>query len=230
MKIQYRFIFSDGIQEEFDINLGCEPQSLWQAREDLPEWTELSVHQCPHCPLDSTKIVRCPVAANIADIIKRFDSIVSHKKVKVEVTTPDRMYSNDTTVQRGLSSLLGLVFATSGCPHLDFFRPMARFHLPLATEEETIYRVASMFLVGQYLRAINKGDESITLDGLTERYKKVEIINLHIAKRLRDATSQDATVNALVILDFFAKTMPYVIHDNLESLNDIFAYYLDTES
>jgi hypothetical protein len=29
-------------------------------------------------------------------------------------------------------------------------KPMARFHLPLASEEETIYRATTMYLLAQY--------------------------------------------------------------------------------
>lgn len=228
MKIKYRFLFPDETREEYTVDLGCAPK-FRQEDIQLPKWTALSEHQCPHCPLDPTEAPRCPLAASIATIIARFDTMISFDQVTVKVATPDRMYANITTVQRGLSSLLGLVIATSGCPHMDFFRPMARFHLPFASEEETIYRVAGMYLVGQYLRTINGNAESISLDGLAERYRKVEIVNTHIALRLRAATTQDASVNALVILDFFAKTMPYVIEDKLEDLKELFACYLQNE-
>ena len=36
--------------------------------------------------------------------------------------------------------------ALSGCPVLEQLKPMARFHLPFASVEETIYRAASMYL------------------------------------------------------------------------------------
>ena len=36
----------------------------------------------------------------------------------------------------------GLIMATAGCPWTDRLRPMARFHLPFATEAETVYRDA----------------------------------------------------------------------------------------
>jgi hypothetical protein len=39
--------------------------------------------------------------------------------------------------------------ATSGCRYTAYFKPMARFHLPFANEEETAYRAISMYLLSQ---------------------------------------------------------------------------------
>ena len=47
-------------------------------------------------------------------------------------------------------SLIGIYMVTSGCPIMDKLRPMARFHLPFASTEETIYRAISTYLLGQY--------------------------------------------------------------------------------
>lgn len=74
-------------------------------------------------------------------------------------------------MQRGLSSLLGLILATRDCTYTRYFRPMARFHLPLASEEETIYRAASMYLLAQYLRANDGKQVDINLTRSAEIYK-----------------------------------------------------------
>ena len=50
-----------------------------------------------------------------------------------------------------MSSVLGLIMATAGCPWTDRFRPMARFHLPFASEAETVYRSVCMFLLAREL-------------------------------------------------------------------------------
>ena len=55
-------------------------------------------------------------------------------------------------VQMGVSSLLGVIMTTSGCPIMAQLKPMVRFHLPFASLEETIFRMVSMHLVAQYLR------------------------------------------------------------------------------
>lgn len=55
-------------------------------------------------------------------------------------------------MQIGLYSLLGLVMATSGCPHLDFLRPLALHPLPFSSIHETVFRVSSSYLTEQYFR------------------------------------------------------------------------------
>ena len=56
--------------------------------------------------------------------------------------------------------------ATSGCPHMDFFKPMARFHLPLANAEETVYRATSMYLLAQYFLQREGKEADMELEGL----------------------------------------------------------------
>ena len=90
------------------------------------------------------------MAANIVNIVEPFDRLLSYDEVHVDVTTEERMISLETTAEEGISSLMGLVIATCGCPHTAFLKPMARFHLPLASKEETIFRAASMYLLAQY--------------------------------------------------------------------------------
>jgi hypothetical protein len=83
---------------------------------------------------------------NLGDgALEVFDRIISYDTIRLDVTTRERFISQDTTAQRGISSLLGLLIATSGCPHTRFLRPMARHHLPFASCEETLYRAASMY-------------------------------------------------------------------------------------
>ena len=51
--------------------------------------------------------------------------------------------------------------ATSGCPNVDFLRPMARFHLPLANLDG-LTRVVGMYFLGQYYRSRDDGHFDIT--------------------------------------------------------------------
>ncbi|HKJ07570.1 MAG TPA: hypothetical protein VKA76_00635, partial [Gammaproteobacteria bacterium] len=142
------------------------------------------------------------------------------------VHTPERTVTTNTTLQRGLSSLVGLVLATSGCPHAAFFRPMARFHLPLADENETIYRATSMYLLAQYFVHREGREADLGLSGLTAIYNDVQTINRALAERLRVACEQDAPVNAVVLLDVIAKAMPLTIGSQLAELRHLFRAYL----
>lgn len=229
MNFKYRFEFPDREVEDFVVRIDDRSLEVNSPIPDsLPQWTELTFNICPHCTLDAKTVSHCPLAVRISGIIDRFKTLVSHDEATVKVATKDRMYACKTTVQRGLGSLLGLVIATSGCPHTAFFRPMARFHLPFSSEEETIYRVAGMYLIGQFFQKSEGKDVEVNLSGLSALYTNVEIVNGHIAKRLRAVTSEDASVNAIILLDFFAKSMPYVIEDQLEDIRQIYSAYLDT--
>ncbi|MBK8676205.1 MAG: hypothetical protein IPN27_07420 [Cellvibrionales bacterium] len=84
------------------------------------------------------------------DVIERFHATRSIDEVKLEVVTEERTVVQTTALQRVLSSMLGLISPTCGCPKTAYMRPMARFHCPYLPEEETVFRVAGMYLVAQY--------------------------------------------------------------------------------
>jgi hypothetical protein len=163
---------------------------------------------------------------NFVDIADRFKDIVSHENVAVTVTTEDRTYAKNTTIQQGLSPLIGIVMATSGCPVLDHLKPMVRFHLPFASLDETVFRMISMYLLVQYYRSRDGLPAEWRLDGLTRVYAEVSIVNRDFANRLRDAAKKDANINALVNLDCFASMVPLVAEDTLKELKPYFSAYL----
>jgi hypothetical protein len=227
MNITYRFTFPDERQEVFEIRL--DPNSILMEDplpEELQEWTLLDFHKCPHCPLDSNLQPHCPPAARIAGIVDRFAHILSHQQVLVEVDTAERKVSKHTTTQQGLSSLLGLVMATSGCPHMALFKPMAAFHLPLSSPDETVYRAASMFLLAQYYISKETGNADLSLQGLGAIYRRIELLNEHMAERIRAGIDKDAAINALVELDFFAKSFTLGIEKRLEEMRHLFIPYI----
>jgi len=190
--------------------------------ENLPPWTNLDFHQCPNCPLTPQTHPHCPLATSLVNIVKRFESTLSYDEIHLEVVTEERSVFHDTTAQKGIGSLMGLVIATSACPHTAFFKPMARFHLPLANKEETIYRATSMYLLAQYFLKKQGHNADFDLKGLTKIYKNVQTINIAIANRLRAATETDSSVNALIFLDIFAKSLPYIIEESLEEIRHLF--------
>lgn len=192
----------------------------------LPSWTALEFHQCPNCPLQAAEHPHCPVAASLVPLVHGIGGLQSHEQVQVQVSEPRRTISSTTTAQRAVSSLLGLIMATSSCPHTMCFRPMARFHLPLSTKEETVYRATSMYLLAQYFAYRDGKQPDLDLNGLAEIYANLQIVNRAMAERLRSASEQDAAVNAVVILDVLAKTLPYAIQDKLAGVRPLFSSYL----
>ncbi len=121
---------------------------------------------------------------------------------------------------------MGLIMAVSGCPHTTFFRPMARFHLPGATTEETIYRAVSMHMLAQYYVRLAGGEPDLELKGLAKNYEAVKKVNRAFVKRLHAAAEYDSTINALVVLDAWALTLSWAIEESLEDLRHLFEPYL----
>lgn len=227
VSIQYCFTLKDGTREVFDLQLNARDLELEGNIPSVPPpWTRLDFHQCPHCPLTVDTHPLCPLAANLVHIVEPFDRLLSYDEVHVDVTTEERLISLDTTAEQGISSLMGLVIATSGCPHSAFFRPMARFHLPLANPAETIYRAVSMYLLAQYFVKQAGGDADLELTGLSQIYRNIQVVNASTAKRLRAATETDSSLNAIVLLDMFAKTLSYAIAASLEDIRYLFKPFL----
>jgi hypothetical protein len=226
--LRYRFNLGDGALEVFDLRFRAEDMELLTPRPDpVPSWARLDFHQCPNCPLSPDDHPDCPLAVRLVDLVRVFDRIMSFDTVRLDVTTKERFISQDTTAQIAVSSLFGLLMATSHCPHTRFLRPMARFHLPLATYEETLYRAASMYALAQVHRLRAGLEPDARLDNLQHLYDEICTVNIAVANRLRQASQSDSAVNALVILDIFAQVVPESIEEGLGKTRDLFAAYLE---
>jgi hypothetical protein len=158
----------------------------------------------------------------LATVIDKFADLVSYDKIKVTVETEERAISTQTSAQQALASLIGLVLASSGCPQTAVFRPMARFHLPFASEVETTYRVASMYLMAQHYAAREGRERDIDLKDLAMVYRGVHQVNRGLVQRLRAATHQDAIVNAVVLLDVYTSLVPAALDEMLEEIKPAF--------
>jgi hypothetical protein len=225
---RYTFTASNGIVREFDLRLDEKTLELQpRKRASYPEWTRLSHNQCPNCTLDEKTHPRCPIAANMVEVIEHFGDAVSHEEVEVEIASPERIYKRKASLQEGIGSLIGIYMVTSGCPVMDKLRPMVRTHLPFATAEETLYRVISMYLLAQYFRLKKGKAPDWDLKELVRIYEEVRIVNQHFAKRLVSAQVKDASVNAVVVLDCFAETATFSINEAmLGDIERLFGAYL----
>ena len=226
VQFHYRILFESGEEKQFDIFLNKETLEIHHhPMEKKPEWTKLSYCQCENCPLKD--IDDCPVALNIAQLVEEFKFSVSYDKVKVQVETPERMYSQETTAQYAISAILGIYMVTSNCPILDYLRPMVRFHLPFATPTETVFRAVSMYLVAQHFRYRHGNKPDWTLEGLEKIYNEVAIVNKGMWGRLSKASTYDANVNALIVLNTFGDALRSSLDKDLEGLIPLFKKYLD---
>lgn len=227
--IQYRFFLPDSSEVVFDVELDSRTLDLRAPLTDrFPAWTELEFHKCLHCPLRAEFHSHCPLAVSLVGIVQPFDGLLSHDKIRLDVVTEDRRVSAETSAQRAIGSLMGLVIATCGCPHMAFFKPMARFHIPLADREETVYRAVSMYLLAQYFLQKEGREAKFELDGLKEIYRNVQTVNAGIIDRIRSAAETDSTINALIILDVYAKTVDLMVEKPLASIRKFFDSYFAT--
>lgn len=219
LRIRYALTLAPDRVEVFDIHL--DPQSLEIRERDtgpLPDWTALGFQQCPNCPLDAETHPTCPLAASIVDIVNRFGDVVSYDEVDVEVVTPQRTIHTRTPSQAALRSLMGLLIACSGCPRTAFFKPMARFHLPFADQDETMARAVGAWLTVQYFRNADGRSATLDLAGLDRIYEHMRTVNKATAERLRAATRTDASVNAVALLDMYALLVPYLVESTLHEM------------
>ena len=227
IKIDYSFRFADGASKAFNILLDRATLGFITAEHPSPPvWTELGRNRCSNCSIDEGSTRYCPVALNLARIAGEFKDYFAYEDVSVTVITEERTYLKDTTIQVGLSALVGIVMATSGCPVMEYFKPMVRFHLPFASLSETIFRMTSMHLLSQYLLSQEGKDSDFNLDRLNTIYSEVGQVNRDFAQRLSEAAQKDANANALVNLDCFASMVPLAAEDILNEMKPYFSAYL----
>jgi hypothetical protein len=223
----YTYKFTDGSTKRFDIRLDASTLLLIAKRpENPPLWALLPFNKCAICPLSEKEHVYCPISANFAGIVEEFKNFLSHERVSVTVACEERFYGKETTVQGGLSPLLGIIMTTGGCPIMEQLKPMVRFHLPFASLDETIFRGVTMFLTAQYFRRQDGKEAAWSLDGLQKIYTEVGQVNQGFANRMRAAAKKDANVNALVNLDVFASMMTLAAEDTLRKLKPYFSALL----
>ena len=219
--IKYTFEFEDGSSWVYDLHFDAE--HFFIPKIDVPrnEWTELGFQQCPNCPLKTADCAQCPVARNLHQVVEDSKATLSVKRAKVRVETSERHYEKECATQEGLRSLFGVVMASSGCPHLDWLRPLARFHLPFSDTDETLFRVLSL----EALKSFFSGKE-VSLDSVSkkigDRYKEVETVNHSFVKRIRTYCQADADKNAIAALDVFVQMFPYQMQSDFGSLRVLF--------
>ncbi len=213
----YRFNFGDNDSKFVSVRL---VDDLWVFEPKVtqfPEWTYLDNNKCKSCPLHGQKY--CPAAQAIYQAVFPFVDEISFHTVELVVESAERHYVLTCTMQAALSSLIGLVLPFSGCPQMKFFKPMAHMHLPLATEDETVFRVCSAFFLQQFF----KGDQRYaSLDQLNDVYEVVREVNRELANRVRAAGNGDSVANAVVILDCFTRSVPYFVKRSLSNLAPLF--------
>lgn len=214
--VEYCFKLLSGDEKQFHFELCADSLELTRApSRDLPSWTQLTRNQCSNCPLDAARHTHCPVAASLVEVVETFRDGVSYEEADIQVRYLDREYRKQTPLQYGVSSLMGLLMVTSGCPVLAKLRPMVHTHLPFASVRETLYRILSMYLLAQYFIREEGGTPDWNLENLPHMFEEISLVNKSFCQRLMEVTrTSDAVNNALVNLDCFAvlTTLPAGSH------------------
>lgn len=225
LDIHYEFAFPNDTTRKMVIRLDKKNLSLINDTEqEKLAWTRLDFKQCKCCPLDSTETPDCPIAVNLAHLVDDFSETLSFDKCHVTCTTTERTYVKHASVQEGLYSVFGLIMATSGCPVMDFFRPLARFHLPFSTIDETKMRVTSIYFLREYFQHRKGESPDFSLKSLDDFYEKVQLVNRGVMNRISAVTTKDAGVNAMAVLFAISKMLSMEIEHDLGSLQNLFVH------
>lgn len=188
-EVQYRIVGEDGVP--WTLSTSDRPRGA------LPVWSELGCHRCPACPLEERSHKHCPAAVAIAPVAEAAGHRRSTERVLVQVVAGTRTTTKHTDLQDALRSFIGLQMSTSGCPAFERLRPLARFHLPFASPEETLWRVAGSFAVDAFHRGLNRAQ---WWSELRAQYAQLGAMNRAFCQRLRERLPGDAGVNAIVTL------------------------------
>lgn len=223
-KALYRLRFQDGA--EGDCVIEASPAGI-AFEGEKPDWARLGFHQCPHCPLKQDESPYCPFALAMVEPLRVLDGRNSYDPVDVEVLWRERRVEERTTLQRALGSLMGLISASSGCPHTRLLRAMAWFHLPFSNAEETLFRLLGTYLLGQHLRALRGLEADTDLARLPELYGNLRKVNKGVVERLRAASEGDYGINGLILMDLMASDTRDSLTHLEESLEPYFKEYLE---
>lgn len=219
--IEYAFTFSDGDSWSYklDEKLGLDEQ---EKPNPVPDWMRLNNNRCSVCSLEQNHGL-CPAAQAIAPAVETFAARISYEDVDMQVKLRGLEIHSKTQAQEAMRSLIGLLLPMSSCPVMRKLRPMARFHEPLASPEQTVFRVFGMYLVKQFLRSRDDEKPDWELKELIELYQGIHEVNVKLAQRLQQVSSADANVNGVTLLDVLAQAVDFGFDRSEEQLRELFA-------
>ncbi|GAB63643.1 MAG: hypothetical protein DWB56_11155 [Candidatus Jettenia sp.] len=219
-KIIYNLHLKSGKDYTFEVDIDRQDCKEMAKNEMHAFWTKLDYNQCSNCPLRVSDCMYCPVALDIEGVAKKFGDVISIEPVDVWVHTKDRSFFKNCSVQEALKSLFGLIMASGSCPILSRLKPLAYFHLPFATLDETVYHLVGAYLIKQHsIYCEGIFDPDWNLKGVEELYKQLETVNVHLINRLRDASNKDANLNALYLFMTLTSIVALDINSVLETID-----------
>lgn len=222
MFIEYTFKMDDGKVLHYHVEFERQREAKLDDGEH-PLWTQLEFHKCPNCPLDPQQYSHCPVALDAQEIVLGFNEVLSCKAADIHVRTPEREYSKHTDAQTGLRALIGFVMASSACPILSTMRGMAYYHLPFASLDETVFRIASSYLLKQYYQYKKGAEPDLDLVGLKQYFQEMQTLNYQFLERIRAGCEADSNLNVLATLFTISSMISLSLERHLEEIEPLFA-------
>ena len=223
----YKFLFSGDKEKTFNIRIDKDSLNVIRSKAEVPpEWAKLKSFKCIHCPLDENKHEYCPLAVNLSGVISFFSDLSSFEKVDIIIDTGVRQIRKNTSMHKGVSSLLGVLMVSSDCPVMGKLKPMMRFHLPFASIEETEYRVLSMYLLAQFFLWKKGKTPDWEMKNLVDIYSDIKILNRNVCKKISEIESRDTSINAVVMLNNFAEHVTFILNKKiLDKIEVLFKDY-----
>jgi hypothetical protein len=219
--ITYQLQRTNGSEFNFEVDIERSIDMAGQNNEAHPEWTRLDCNQCPNCPFSSEEYRYCPAAIEIEEIADKFADTSSIERTDAWVHTAERSFFKNTDMQSVLKSLFGLIMASGPCPILSRLKPLAHFHLPFATLQETIHRLVGTYLINQYLHHSDGEKADWELQGIKELYHELKTVNMHLMKRIRLASKEDASINAIQTFISITSIVEMGVDDIVEKMEPI---------
>ncbi len=228
--ISYKFRFPDLEQRVLQINLDKTTlQVIRTPRDNYPDWTKMSSFRCSHCPLNAAEYEHCPLAVSLVEVLDTFKDAPSYQSVDIEVEVPARTYSKYTSLQSGVSGVLGIYMVSSGCPIMAKLKPLLYFHLPFASLDETQIRVLSLYLLSQYVMWKRGGTPDWEMNNLLNFYDDIRILNHSVSKKIANLEKLDTSINSLIILNNFADYVTFTIDEKvLEDMEQYLHEFMKT--
>lgn len=220
MAVEYRITLDD--EHAFSYKVQIERGVLATDRASTAsDWTRLDYHKCTNCPLKSSEHANCPAAVDLQSVVEDFKGLPAFRKAWTHVRTDEREYSKLVNLEVAMRSLLGVIMATSGCPILSRLKPMARNHLPFASDSEFVLRTVSMYVLRELFKQREGQQPDWELKALTRDFAELQLVNQALWHRIHDVCAGDTNLKAFLSFFSMASSMTYSLDAQLEKVRPL---------
>ena len=192
------------------------PLALCDA-EEFSNWTKLSNHQCPNCPLKEPHSW-CPAAVAIALTVAATSSWQSTENVTLEIISGNRRITETTTASEALSPIFMNQIVHSACPLMKFDFWFWKFFSADLSVQNVLFRRLAIDLI------CNDFSKKRGVEFSSSRISTEELISVlkHLMDRIRELSTitGDAAPNAfakLSTLESYSSWFKDEIYDHIES-------------